>query len=97
MVDEGTIRFRQLASSRQDCRERTDASNQRTFKKHGSHPVERNEARDGGEEMVVEERFSLSTELCTTARTSGLGAEAIQDLHIREWMFLARAPCQFTI
>ena len=61
-----------------------------TPQQHGCHSRQGYEAGDGGEEVVVESWVSLQTESPEAAWEAGCGAEEIQDVHIRERVFLAR-------
>ena len=42
----------------------------------------------------MEEGIPISIESQAAARASGLGAEEIQDLHLREWVLLAWTQCE---
>ena len=62
---------------------------------YGGDPFEGYEAGDDCAQGAVEDAIPLSTELATIAWPSGLGAEEVQDLHLREWVLLARPFGEF--
>ena len=59
---------------------------------YGGDSVEGYEAGVDCAQGTVENGIPLSAELTKVAGASGLGAEEIQDVHLREWVLLARTP-----
>ena len=64
---------------------------------YGGDTVEEHEARDDCAARSVEAWLPLQAEPQTLAGPPGLGAEEVQNVHLCEWMLLARALHQFTI
>ena len=56
---------------------------------YGGNPVEGHEAGDDCASWVMEKRVPLQAEPQEAARTSGFGAEEVQDVHLCEWLLLA--------
>ena len=61
---------------------------------YGGDPFEGYEAGDDCAQGAVEDAIPLSTELAAIACPYGLGAEEVKDVLLREWVLLARTPCE---
>ena len=63
-------------------------------REYGGDTVEGHEAGDDCAAWAVEKGIPVSSERQAAAGASRLGAEEVQDVHLCEWMLLARAQCE---